>query len=94
MFDKCSFAKIMLSEVDKLLRIFLTAPVSTATAERSFSSLRRLKTYLRTTMTQKRLNNAAILHIHKHVTDTVDLAQVAKDFCERNERRREFFGNF
>lgn len=37
----------MFSEVVKLLKIFLTIPVTTATAERSFSALRRLKTYLR-----------------------------------------------
>ena len=35
----------MFSEVHKLVRIFLTIPVTTATAERSFSALRRLKTY-------------------------------------------------
>lgn len=39
----------MLSEVDKLLNIYFTFPVTSATAERSFSSLRRIKTYLRST---------------------------------------------
>jgi len=33
-----------------LLKIFVSLPVSTATPERSFSSLKRLKTYLRNTM--------------------------------------------
>lgn len=37
----------MLSEVYRLLQIFFTLPVTTATAERTFSALRRLKTYLR-----------------------------------------------
>ncbi|KAI4797046.1 hypothetical protein KUCAC02_026592 [Chaenocephalus aceratus] len=39
----------LFSEVDKLLRLYLTVPMSNATAERSFSSLRRLKTFLRST---------------------------------------------
>jgi len=39
-------------ELVKLLRLFLTMPVTSCTAERSFSCLRRLKTYLRSTLTQ------------------------------------------
>uniref|UniRef100_A0A3Q2UA35 HAT C-terminal dimerisation domain-containing protein n=1 Tax=Fundulus heteroclitus TaxID=8078 RepID=A0A3Q2UA35_FUNHE len=49
--------KNLLPEVHKLLKLFYTIPVSTASAERCFSSLRRIKTYLRSTMTQKRLNS-------------------------------------
>ena len=41
--------KKMLGEVDKALKIYFTFPVTTSTAERSFSSLRRLKTFLRST---------------------------------------------
>ena len=42
--DRCSVYKGMLTEIDKLLRIyFYTFPVTSATAEWSFSSLRRLK---------------------------------------------------
>ena len=42
--------KVMLSEVHRLLRIYLTVPMTTATAERTFSTLRHLKNYLRSTM--------------------------------------------
>ena len=38
------------------------------TAERSFSALRRLKSYLRSTMGQERLNNIAILNVHNDIT--------------------------
>ena len=48
---------ILFSEVEKLIRIYLTIPMSNATAEKSFSALKRLKTYLRATMGQKRLNH-------------------------------------
>ena len=89
-----SFGSGMLSEVDKLLKIYLTLPVSTASAERSFSCLRRLKTYLRSTMTQQRLNNMMLLHCHKARTDAIDLTVVARDFAIANERRLAFFGNF
>ena len=43
------------------LKIAMTMGVSSASAERSFSSLRRIKTYLRTTMSQERLPNLALL---------------------------------
>ena len=51
-FNACDFAKTMLSEVHKLLTMYLTIPFTTATAERSFSTLQRVKNYLRTTMTE------------------------------------------
>ena len=48
--DKCSNLLIMFPNITTLLKISATLPVSTATTERSFSSLRRLTTYLRTSM--------------------------------------------
>jgi hypothetical protein len=46
--------------ISKLLQIFVTLPVSNATGERSFSTLRRLKTYLRNSTSQNRLNGLAL----------------------------------
>ena len=64
-FNSCDFAKLMLSNVDQLLRIYLTTPMTSATAERTFLTLCRVKSYLRSTMSQKRLNHVMILHTHK-----------------------------
>ena len=55
--NKVPMAKGMFSEVDTLLRLYFTIPITTCTAERSFSCLRRIKTYLQSTMTEERLNN-------------------------------------
>ena len=66
-------------------------PVTTATAERSFSTLRRLKTYLRSTMSQPRLNHIVLLHSHKERTDALDLIHIAKTFVSVNNRRQENF---
>ena len=90
----CGFANTMFSEVHKLLHLYLTIPVTTATAERTFSTLRRLKNYLRTTMTEKRLNHLIIVHSHKQRTDDIDILTVAREFSQRNDRRSEFFGTF
>lgn len=81
-------------EVAILVRLFMTIPVSTASSERSFSALRRLKTYLRSSMTAQRLNHIALLHCHKERTDSLDLTDVAEEFSSSNETRRKFFGAF
>ena len=82
----------MFSDVLKLLKIMLMIPVTSSTAERTFSSMRRLKNYLRSSMTQKLFNNMMILHIHKDKTDELDLNVIAEQFINVNERRRNFFG--
>ena len=89
-----SSSKSLLSEVFNLLHIALTIPVTSATAERAFSALRRLKNFLRSTMTQPRLNHVMLLHIHKERTDNIDLTMIAKEFVSVNERRHTYFGQF
>jgi hypothetical protein len=44
-------------------RILLTIPVTVASAERSFSKLKLLKSYMHSTMTQERLNGLAMISI-------------------------------
>ena len=51
--------------ISTLLQIFATLPVTTASSERSFSALKMLKSYLRATMTQQRMNGLSMLHVHK-----------------------------
>ena len=55
----------------KCYQIALTIGVSSATAERSFSSLRRIKTYLRSTMSQIRLSNLALLYIERDLSSNL-----------------------
>ena len=87
-----SSSRSFLNEVSCLLNIALTIPVSSATAERTFSCLRHLKTFLRSSMTQTRLNHLMLLHIHKDRTDALDFMLVLKDFICVNERRMSYFG--
>jgi hypothetical protein len=47
-----------------LLRLICTLPVTTAECERTISHIRTLKSYLRSTMGQERLNGLALLKIH------------------------------
>ena len=57
--------KSLFSEVCKVVKLILIMPASNATSERSFSALRRVKSYLRSTMCQQRLNNLMVLHVYK-----------------------------
>ena len=68
-------------------------PATYATSERSFSVLRRVKTYLRTTMTQNRLNHLMVLHVHKVRTDSLDLMSIAREFVTGREGRLRMFGD-
>jgi len=38
--------------------------------------MHRIETYLRLSMTQTRLNNVMVVHVHKHLTDSVDCVKV------------------
>ena len=65
--------RAMYQQVEILLRLLLVCPASSAEAERSFSSLRRLKTWLRNTMTECRLNSVCVCHTHQVLLDSIDL---------------------
>lgn len=84
----------LFDQVETLIRLLLVIPVSSAEAERSFSALRRLKTWLRTTMSQVRLNNAAVCHVHQDTLDNIDVKQICQQFISVNDRRRHVFGSF
>ena len=77
---------VMFPEYDKLLRLYLTIPVTTASAERAFSTLNRLKTCLRSSIGQARLNRCLIGHIYKMKLDKIDSVTIAALFVKANTR--------
>lgn len=68
-----------------LLKILCTIPVTSCEAERSFSALRRLKTFLRSTISEDRLTGLALLHIHRDIR--VDLDDAVDRFAHSHSRR-------
>lgn len=84
----------LFSQVEILLRLLLVIPVTSCEADRSFSGLRRLKTWLRCTMTQERFNNLAVCNAHHDYIDRLDIQSVVNEFIAVNERRHQLFGNF
>ena len=78
-------------EFPNLSRAFttsLTLPITTATAERSSSALRRLKTYLRSTKKDDRRSGPALMHIHKHDI-TLNANEIVDDFAASGNKRME-----
>lgn len=73
-----------------LLKILATLPVSTATAERSFSTLKRVKTWLRTSIGQERLNDLCLLNIHRDFNMYEKHEKIINNFASKNKNRLDF----
>ena len=82
----------LLREVINLAKLILLAPASNACSERSFSAMKRLKTCLRTSMSNERLTNLLLLHIHKKEVSDLNIGDVARDFINANTARQATFG--
>ena len=71
--------------------ILLTIPVTVASAERSFSKLKLLKSYLRCTMTQERLNGLATIALANDISEMIKYEDIIEDFISKNTKRMMLF---
>ena len=69
-------------------------PATSATGERSFSTARRIKTWLQSRMLRAHFNHLAILNTHKDRFDKLCLVSVANSFVSLNENRERNCGKF
>ena len=83
-----------MSEVCTLLNLLMVVPATNTVSERSASGVRRVKTYLRSRMSQIRFNNLLILHVHKDKTDNLNLVDCLNEFVSLNDHRFSVFGKF
>lgn len=74
--------------INSLLKILCTLPVSVASAERSFSTLRRLKTWMRSRIGEERLSDLCLLHTHREVP--IDINNVIDRFANSGNRKLDF----
>ena len=79
------------SNVNIALTIFLCLMMSNCSDERSFSVLRKIKNYLRSSQWQDRLNALAILCIEKDLTMTLDCKDLINKFAEKKFRKKMFY---
>ena len=80
-----SHATSMFPNIGTLLRILCTLPVTTCSAERSFSGLKRIKTPFRSAMTTVRLTGLTLLNVHRDIS--VDISAAIDEFARRHPRR-------
>ncbi|CAH2012683.1 unnamed protein product [Acanthoscelides obtectus] len=82
----CTFQETL-----KLLSILITIPMSTSEAERSFSMLKRIKTFLRNTMKEERLSALGMLSAEKHFVSGIEYFnnKVIENFATKKERRMD-----
>ena len=71
-------------------RILLTIPVTIASIERSFSKLKLIKSYLRSTMSQERLSGLAILSIKKKMLEELEYKILISQFASQEARKIDF----
>lgn len=67
------------------LRIMATIPVTVASAERSFSKLKLIKTYLRNAMSQDSLSSLALIAIENDLAASLDFEDVIEEFSRKKK---------
>ncbi|CAF4362563.1 unnamed protein product [Rotaria magnacalcarata] len=71
----------------EMYRIFLTMPVCNASGERSFSLLKRVKNYLRSSLNQEHLSNLSLKVIENEVAQSLDYEFVINEFAKLKARK-------
>ena len=80
-----------ISEVTYLVKLILLAPATKAVLI-LFSKM--VKNMHALNMGDNRLQNLMVLHIHRDLTDKLNLVEIANEFVGKNERRGRIFGTF
>ena len=74
--------------IDRLIRLVLTLPVSTATTERAFSAMKFLKTRLRNRMEDEFLADNMIVYIEKEIARNFTIEMIMDEFYSIKNRRQ------
>ena len=74
-------------QLARVAKLLLLMPASNAASERSFSAMNRVKSCMRASMGQSRLNSLMMLHVHNHLADKIDFQEIIKQFVSCHPRR-------
>ena len=92
--ETTSDIRLLFPNVMTVIQLLLINPATSATPGKSFSVARRIKTWLRSSMTRSRFNFVSFLHKQKDLVDGLDVISVADDFVSLNSVRCNNFGTF
>lgn len=90
---KASESRNYLGQVELLTSLVLTMPATNAVSERSFSALKRVKTYLRNSMGQARMNSLLLLHTYPNRADSIEPKAVIRDYVAGHTDRCKRIGD-
>ena len=84
-----------LPKFNTLLKVYCSIALASASAERSFSVMRRrIKMWLRNTMSDNNLKSRMFSNMHKKLSDEVDLQKAPCEFVQGSETHQNYFGKF
>jgi len=68
------------------MQVALTLPINSASCERSFSVMRRIKIWIRSSMNQDRFTDMSILHIERDISNKIESENILNNFALKNRR--------
>ena len=74
--------RVTIDNVIIIIKLVLTTGATSATLKRSFSLVRRVKTWLSYALIPKRFNALGILHSHEDIVDKLSLVPIGNDFVD------------
>ena len=74
------------------MEIILVLPAANAESEGSFSKMKLIKTYLRSTMSQKRLKHFMTLAVYPELVDELNLKEIGEEFVAKRSGHESVFG--
>ncbi|KAL4083561.1 hypothetical protein QTP88_028877 [Uroleucon formosanum] len=80
----------MFPTIRTLMQVLATLPVSVSSTERSFSTLRRVKTWLRSRLTEDRLSALCLINVYNNVDVINEIDRIIDIFANSKNRRLEF----
>ncbi|KAJ0725791.1 putative HAT dimerization domain, ribonuclease H-like superfamily [Helianthus annuus] len=75
--------------VERVCRLILTLPVSTATTERGFSAMKIFMNRLRNKMSDQYLANSMVIYMEKEIAENFDSESIIEEFKNLKGRRAE-----
>lgn len=96
LFDLCTLIRdqnllSVFPNIDIALRISLCMAATNCSAKRSFSALKRIKTYLRSSLEEERVNSLAMLVIEAELMMSIKYDNIIEDFANRKSRRKPLY---
>lgn len=90
-FQKLLSDKSVYPNLCSVLQTALADPVSSVTRKRSFFTMRRIETRLRTFTHQDRLSNLSSIHIERDISNNISTESILGEFSTKKKKKKFSF---